>query len=138
MKGGSTGDAIQAGGSIFSGLASMEAGKFNRKVSRINAINQEREGTAEEARIRDAARLAMGAQVAAQGESGFQTGTGSAVDALKESAINDAVMRLQARRQARSGANASRVAGNVAYAAGVNAFTGSVISAANALVPGGG
>lgn len=137
MKGMGTGDAMSAGGSIIGGVAAMEAGKFNNKVAKVNAINMEREGAAEEARIRDAARLAMGEQVAAQAGGGFQAGTGSAVDALKESAVNAAVAQLMARRQARSGATASRVQGKIAQAQGVNAFTGSVISAATALAGGG-
>jgi hypothetical protein len=125
---------MKAAGHIMEGQAAYEAGKFNRRVAETNAVNAERDGTVDEARIRDAARFAMGAQVAAQASGGFQAGTGSAIDALKESAVNSAVAQLQARRQARSAATASRTQGAIAYAAGRNAQTAGYMNAAKSLI----
>jgi hypothetical protein len=85
---------MQAAGQIIGGVASYEAGKFNRATANTEAIEIERYGAQEELRVRDAARQAIGNQVAAQGANGFQQGTGSALDALQESQVNAALDAL--------------------------------------------
>lgn len=125
--------AIKAAGSIVSGTASYETGKYNRAVSNTMAINAERDGTVEESRIRDAARQAIGQQVAAQGSNGFQQGTGSAIDALTQSQINATLDALTARRQAAAKASGLRVQGAQAYSAGANAMTAGLFGAASAV-----
>ena len=124
-------EAVQAAGKIVGGVASYEAGKYNRAAARSEAISAEREGAAEEARIREAARFQMGAQQAAQAENGFQPGTGSALDALQESAINATMDALTARRQAQAKARSLRASGAVAYAAGKNGLVQGLMGAAS-------
>lgn len=126
-------DALQAAGNVINGVGSYEAGKANRKVANMNALDAEREGVQDEARIREAARAAMGEQVAAQGSNGFQIGSGSALDALRQSQINATLDALAARRQAAARARAIRYQGAQAYAQGRNALTVGMIGAASSL-----
>lgn len=123
-------EAFQAAGNIIGGVAGYESGKYNRDVSRTMAIEEERAGAAEEARIREAARMAIGDQVAAQGSNGFQQGTGSAIDALAQSQINAAFDGLVARQDAARRARAQRIQGDIAYAQGRNALTQGMLGAA--------
>lgn len=127
-------DAVKAVGSIVNGAASYEAGKYNKKVAEQNAISAEREGAANVARIREAARQAMGNQVGAQAANGFQIGTGSALDSLTESQINATLDALNARREAQSRAIGYRVQGAQAMAAGKNAYTAGLFNAASTVL----
>jgi hypothetical protein len=126
-------DALQAVGNLVQGSAGYESGKYNRKASNDAALDAERDGVLQEERIRDAARQAMGAQVAAQGSNGFQAGTGTALDALHQSAINATLDALTARRQAQAKARALRAQGAIAYAAGKNAAVAGSFGAAASL-----
>jgi len=121
--------ALAVAGSVVKGVAGYEAGAYNRAASRNEARNAMMEGAAQEARIREAARMAMGEQVAAQGSNGFQIGSGSALDALQQSAINATMDALEARRQAASKARSLRASGNVAYAEGTNSLVQNLIGA---------
>lgn len=109
---------MKAAGTIVESVAAYKAGRFNRAVSRTNATNTLRDQTAEEAQIRDQARRAMGLQVAQQAGSGFEAGTGSALDALRESATNASLDILMSRKKARSSADASISQGKLAFAQG--------------------
>jgi len=123
-------EAMQAAGNIIGGVGAYEAGKYNRDVANTEAIEIERQGAEDELRVRQAARAAMGAQVAAQGANGFAQGTGSAIDALAESQINAALDALTVRRAAASQARSRRVAGAIAKAQGDNALTQGLFGAA--------
>jgi hypothetical protein len=126
-------EAAQAAGKVIGGIAGYEAGKFNRATSQTMATEDERAGAAEEARIREAARMAIGDQVAAQGANGFQQGTGSAIDALAQSQINAAFDALIARQDAARRARARRIQGDIAYAEGSNALVQGMLGAASSV-----
>ena len=125
-------DAVQAVGNLVGGIGAYESGKYNQAAANTMATEAERDGTVEESRIRDAARMAIGQQVAAQGSNGFQQGTGSAIDALTQSQINATLDALTARRQAAAKARGIRIQGAQAYSAGVNAMTQGFFGAAAA------
>lgn len=108
-------------GKIIEGTAAYDSGKYNQAASQNQAINAERDGTVVEGRVRDAARLAIGQQIGAQGADGFQMGTGSAIDALTQSQINATLDALTARRTAAAKAQGLRAQGDLAYTAGKNA-----------------
>jgi hypothetical protein len=127
---------LKVGGSVFKGIAANNAGKFNQKVDEANATNALREGTAQVQRIRDASRLALGRQFGAQAESGFEVGTGSAIDSLMESATNAELDAMDARRQAQSRYSAYMLQGQQERRAGKNALIGGLIGAAGSLVAG--
>lgn len=128
------GGVVGAAGSVLGGLAANEAGKYTRKVMRINGQNAERDGVEQAARIREAARLAMGRQVVSQGSSGFQMGTGSALDSLRESAIEREIDLATVRKQAKSKAVAYGQQGDMARAQGRSAMIGGFISGAAGLM----
>lgn len=122
-------EGLQAAGNVIGGVGSYEAGRFNQKVANVEAIEIERAGVADEARVRDAARMAIGDQVAAQGSNGFQQGTGSALDALAQSLTNAALDAMNVRRDAAARARSARVSGSIARAQGNNALVAGMIGA---------
>lgn len=119
---------MKAVGDFVQGSAAMDAGKFTRKLLKINAKNRERDGALEAERVRDTARIVRGRQVASLASSGFHTGTGSALDALRESLVESEVEISQVRRRAKVEAEVQRSQGNAAYAAGYNQMSASYIS----------
>ncbi len=124
-------DLTQIAGNVVQGIAGYEAGKYNRDAAYNAAIEEESAGVAEEARIRAAARQAIGQQVAAQGANGFTMGSGSALDALAESQINAAFDALQARQRATRRARTARAQGDIALAQGNNALLTGMMGAAS-------
>ncbi len=127
---------LQAAGSIVQGIGAYKAGKYNRDVANVMATEDERDGAAQEGRIREAARASLGAQVASQGENGFQVGTGSAIDALAESQINAVVDAMTVRRQAASAARANRIKGQIAFKEGEQALIAGLFSAGSKVLSG--
>jgi hypothetical protein len=123
-------EAAQAAGQLIGGVGAYEAGKFNKATADTEAIEAERAGAADELRVRDAARQAMGDQIAAQGANGFQQGTGSALDALAQSQVNAALDALTVRRQAAAQARSKRISGSIAKAQGENALVQGMMGAA--------
>lgn len=123
-------EAMQAAGNIVQGVAGYEAGKYNQAVANTEAIEQERAGAVEEARVREAARVAIGAQLAAQGSNGFAMGTGSALDAITQSQTNAVWDAMQVRQNAAARARSARVSGAIARAQGDNAMVAGLMGAA--------
>ena len=120
---------IMVGGSLIKGVAGYRAGKYNKRLAYNEATNTERDGTVQEARVRDAARLAMGDQVSAQFSNGFYGGSGSALDALTQSQINATLDALTIRRDAAARARAQREQGDQAKRAGNNALLEGLLGA---------
>ncbi len=92
--------AAAAVGSVVQGVGGLMAGNANSRALKRQSREELAQGAAEESRVRDAARATMGDQVAAQFSNGFQGGSGSALDALRESKVNAALDALEIRRQA--------------------------------------
>lgn len=124
---------IQAVGSIQQGNAAYKAGKYNRDVANRNAQTTQADAAAEGERVRAEARQTMGEAIASQGMSGFQIGTGSALDVLRESAINSELDVLTLRRKGQVAADSERASGNLAFMQGKSARTAGYISAASQL-----
>lgn len=116
-------------GTLIKGAAGLEAGKFQRDVAYAQARDELATGSAEELRVRDAARMQMGVQVAGAAESGFSPGTGSALRSLEESAINAELDRLNIRRAAQARAAGLRIQGKMAKQAGQVGMTGAMYKA---------
>lgn len=121
---------IQAFGSVFSGLASEAAGKATNANAQRNADVTLQEGAATSDRIRTEARATMGEAIAAQGATGFQLGTGSALEQLRESKINEELDVMQVRRKAQVSADSQRYAGTLALLRGKWDATAGVIQGA--------
>jgi hypothetical protein len=128
--------ALMAAGSIFKGVAGLQAGKYNRSIANANARNALSEGDAQATRIRDLARIQLGRQIGAQGESGFTVGTGSAVDDLVESQTNVELDAMDVMRTARSRSDAYRLSGASAYSEGKNDLLSGLFGAAGSVASG--
>lgn len=121
---------MKAVGMFAQGIAAYDSGKYTRGVMQTNAQNAQNAGVMERDRVREAARMAMGAQLTQQGSSGFDTGTGSALDALHQSAINRELDLALSRTKASNAATGFTQQGDIAYAQGKAAMAGGIISGA--------
>jgi hypothetical protein len=123
-------------GSIQQGLAANASGKYTRKAMKINAANARNDGLETRDRIRTEARRTMGRQLLAQGGSGFQIGTGSALDELRESAIEREIDLATVRRQSEMKAKGFIQQGDLARAQGKSAMIGGFIGGAASFAEG--
>lgn len=124
---------MNAIGPVVGGIAANNAGKYNQKIFRRNAQTTQAEGSMEREKIRFAARIAEGRQLVAQGGSGFEVGTGSALDELRESETAREMDLMVSRFNADSRAAGFRQQGNLARAQGKSALVGGIISGAATL-----
>jgi hypothetical protein len=127
---------LKAAGPLLQGVAGYRAGKLNKKIDYANAQAVTAQGAEQAMRIRNLARISMGRQIGAQAESGFEVGTGSAIDSLMESATESELDAMDAQHQANSRALAYRLQGNQAKREGKNALISGVIGAASAVASG--
>jgi hypothetical protein len=121
---------MKAVGMFAQGISAFDSGKYTRKVMNTNAQNARNDGVAERDRIRYASRVAMGQQLVDQGGSGFAVGSGSAIDALKESLVNRELDFAVSRRKAGMAATDFEQKGQIAYQQGKSALAGGIISGA--------
>lgn len=108
------GSAAALGGTGIKAVGSLMTGNYNAKVAKRNALMEERDAAAQAGRIRDDVRRHIGEQQAAQGGSGFQTGTGSALDAIMESQVEGMLDVLTVRQKGATAAQAYRAQGRLA------------------------
>jgi hypothetical protein len=116
------------------GIAGYEAGRYTRRVMKINAQNVQNEGVAQRDQIRFASRIAMGRQLIGQADSGFAVGTGSPLDELRTSATARELDIMTSRTAAQSKANAYKQEGDLAYGKGYSEGVGGIISGATTLM----
>ena len=126
-------EAVQAAGKIVGGVGAYAASRSQRKTLRRQAREEELFGAQQELRIRDAARSAMGEQVAAQFSNGMQGGSGSALDSLFQSSVNAALDRLTVRADAANKARALRAQGKQVATAGKFALAEGFLGAASSV-----
>jgi hypothetical protein len=119
---------------VAGGIASYDAGKYTRSAMNINARNVQTGSLAERDKIRLASRLQMGRQLNDQASSGFAVGTGSSIDALRESAINRELDLMTSHANADSKAATFTQQGTLAYAKGYSDMIGGFISGAATLM----
>lgn len=121
--------ALTAGGKIFGGIAANRAGKRNARVLREQAGEELRAGAAQVSASRDAARMVIGEQLAAQFGNGFQGVSGSALDSLAQSQVNAALDAMEIRRQSVARARNLTDQAKAERAEGKNALIGSFFDA---------
>lgn len=131
------GGGIAAGGSLIKGIGGYEAGKVNAKIAQYNKRVALGDNVGQQQQVRDAARAAMGEQIAAQGASGVVLGTGSAMDALHQSAINAQLDAMELQRKASVTAENYDLQSWQAKAQGKAALVGGIFDAATAIASGG-
>lgn len=100
-SGAAVSEGLKAAGALLDGASALGAANANARALRTDAANVMNLGAAQVADVRQQARMAAGEAIAAQGTSGFQIGTGSALDVLRETEINAQLdmMRLRTRAQ---------------------------------------
>lgn len=126
--------ALKVGGKVGEGNAAAATGRINDRIAKRNAIGIERDAAMAEERSRAEVRRTLGTQLAAQGESGFQMGTGSALDALMESQVEGMLEQLTIRRRGAAQAVATRFGGTMARREGNQRAKAAYLSAASDLI----
>lgn len=130
-----------AAGLVGTGIkvaGSLAQGSYNNKVAQRNALMEQRDAAAQAGRIRDDVRRHIGGQITAQGASGFQTGTGSALDAIMESQVEGMLDVLTVRQKGASAADAYRAQGRLAKMQGQYGAAGALAEGAARFASGGG
>lgn len=132
---------MKAIGGIVEGTSYLEQGKFSQRIANRNALMAERDGAAQVTQAREASRKGIGAQLVAQGGSGFEMGTGTALDALMESQVNGMLDAMTIRNTAASKAQSIRYGGQLqnmqAQGQAMGSFFGAASSIAS-MIPGAG
>lgn len=123
--------ALMAAGKIVQGVGQLKAGNAAKNAAFAQAQEAENAGAAQELRIRDSARKAIGEQLASQFGNGMMGGSGSALDALTESQVNAAMDALQVRRDVAMRAASLRASGKQAQSEGRWGMAGSLLGAAS-------
>src|SRR5687767_8537476 len=107
------------------------AGKANKKAAYAAAREEERAAGEEELQIRKDARRAIGSQLAAQWGNGLEGGSGTALDALRESQVEAALDVMTVRRLGASKAKSLRASGKAAEREGYFSAAAGLLGAAS-------
>lgn len=124
--------ALAIAGPLVGGIAGKMAGDSNAKRLREQARDEDLSGLEERNRLRDDVRSAIGEQLAAQVSNGLEGGTGTALDALRQSQIEGALDALELRRQSMMKARSLRTQARDAKRAGNFALLEGVLGAGSA------
>lgn len=91
--------ALAIGGQLIGGLGSFLSSRANARRDEEQAQEERRAAAAEIRRTKDEVRAAIGEQLAAQVSNGLDGGSGTALDALRQSQIEGALDVMELRRQ---------------------------------------
>lgn len=97
---------LQVASSVMQAGSQAKALNYNAGIDKINAQQALQDGASQTNSIMDQARATQGSALEATAVNGVQVGTGSALDALRQTAINAQFNALNARAQAQGKANA--------------------------------
>lgn len=128
--------AMSAVGAIAGGNAAGAAADYNAKVAKDNAHTAEVQGFMQSEAAREAGARSEGEAAATIGASGVQSGSGTALETLRESAINTQLDVLAARYTAGSQARAYNAQAAGDKAAASSARIGGYLGAGAALLKG--
>lgn len=122
---------LAAGGKLVQGVGGLLAGNKAKKRAFAQAREEELSANEEERESRISARRAIGSQLAAQWGNGLEGGTGSALDALRESQIEAALDAAEIRRQGTAKGASLRAEGKAAQAEGRFGMASAMLGAAS-------
>ncbi|RIV87504.1 hypothetical protein [Aurantiacibacter zhengii] len=112
MSGGAgIGGAIQAIGSLIGGVGGFVSGQRNKDGYYAQAREERRVSNERQRLVRQDARRAIGAQFAAQASNGMVANSGTAIDAIRESLLDQVLDVRELRRQGEGRAKALRRSG---------------------------
>jgi DNA-binding helix-hairpin-helix protein with protein kinase domain len=120
---------LQAAGNVVQGVGGFMAGKSNAKRLRQQAQEERRSTAAEIRRTKDEARSVIGEQLAAQVSNGLEGGSGTALDALRQSQIEAALDVMELRRQGELRARSLRAQARDASREGTFALISGILGA---------
>lgn len=119
----------QAAGNLVGGIGNFLASRTQAKRLRAAARDEDRSGVADRNRQRDEIRSAIGEQLVAQVSNGLEGGTGTALDALRQSQIEGVLDVLEMRRQSMMKARSLRQQAKDTKRAGTFALIEGVLGA---------
>lgn len=122
---------------LLAGISGLQAANYNARAAEREGQMAVADGAATEAQIRDEARYAAGEAIASQGQSGLQLGTGSALDVLRENALNAELDRMRVRTQAENQKRAKKGEAGLLRAQGRSALAAGIIGTAEDAVKAG-
>lgn len=122
--------ALAIAGPVMQGVGGLLAGQSNKKRAFAQAKEEMRASGEEEREVRAAARKQIGEQLAAQFSNGMMGGSGSAIDAIRESQLNAALDARELRRRGLSKSDALKSQGRAAMREGYFALAGGMLGAA--------
>ena len=128
--------ALAVAGPLIQGVSGKMAGDRNARRLREQAADEDRAGVADRTRLREQVRSQIGEQLAAQVSNGLEGGSGTALDALRQSQIEGVLDALELRRQSMMKARSLRTQASDARRAGNMALIEGVIGAASAAFKG--
>lgn len=120
---------IAAAGSLVQGIGGLLSGQHNRHVYDAQANEVMATNTARENLLRHQARAKIGEQLAAQYSNGMYGGSGTALDAVRESQINAVLDAREMRRQAVAKSDALRAQGSQSSTQGWFDFASGLLGA---------
>lgn len=123
------GAIIGAVGSLVGGAADFVAGQRNKKSYYEAAREEKRVSDAQERQLRQDARVAIGAQFAAQASNGMVANSGTAIDAIRESLLDQVMDTRELRKQGDSRARALRRRGKDAEIQGYFGLASGILGA---------
>lgn len=124
---------LAAGGKLVQGVGGLIAGNKAKKRAFGQAREEQLASNEQERESRINARRAIGAQLASQFGNGMEGGTGSALDALRESQIEAALDAAEIRRQGVAKADSLRAQGRAAQAEGRWGMASAMLGAASSI-----
>lgn len=127
---------LAAAGNVVGGIGNFLASRTQAKRLKAQAKDGERADVEDRNRARDEIRSQIGAQLVAQVSNGLEGGTGTALDALRQSQIDGALDVLEMRRQSMMRARSLRTQAKDVKRAGNFALLEGVIGAGSALYKG--
>jgi hypothetical protein len=125
---------LKAASSVANGFAGFAAGNYNASVARANGAQAQIDTAQEENLMRAQYRAGIGNQIAAQGASGLAMGTGSMLDTLNESRVNETLSALMLERRSRAVAQGYEQQAKLAKRNGAQALVAGVVNAAGGVL----
>lgn len=127
---------LMAAGQLYSGFSQADQLGDNAAILKENARRTELTGALDEAQVARDARAASGEAIAQQGAAGIELGTGSALEMLRQNAINAEFDKLTIRNRAAGEAAGMRSQAKQLKKQATATMIGSVISAGSSVLMG--
>ncbi|KQX19334.1 MULTISPECIES: hypothetical protein [unclassified Sphingomonas] len=125
-----------AAGQLYSGISQADQMRDNAGILKENARRTELTGALDELQVARDARAASGEAIAQQGGAGIELGTGSALEMLRQNAINAEFDKLNIRNQAAGEAGNLRSQAKQLKKQATATLIGSAISAGSSVLMG--